>query len=116
MKKKNPRGRQIFSMQVGLGTRNIAHGPEITTVCYETKNPRSGQIFLRGGASWSPMYYADVCVTGAPAPYMVSLSEPCLLRHPTCLMFINLAKNDAGEGQNTNTLACGPNLCIKRVV
>lgn len=28
-------------------------------------------------------------------------------RHrPTCVMFINLAKNDAGEGQNTNTLAC----------
>ena len=42
------------------------------------------------------MYCADVCVTGAPAWHMVSLSEPCLLRHPTCLMFINLAKNDAG--------------------
>ena len=25
-------------------------------------------------------------------------------------MFINLAKNDAGEGQNTDTHACGPNL------
>ena len=62
------------------------------------------------------MYCADVCVTGAPAWHTVSLSEPCLLRHPTYLMFINLAKNDAGEGQNTNTLACGPNLCIKRVV
>ena len=56
------------------------------------------------------MYYADVCVTGALALHTVSLSEPCLLRHPTCLMFINLTKNDAGEGQNTNTLACGPNL------
>src|SRR6266511_4131753 len=80
------------------------------------KKPRGGQIFLRGGASWSPMYCADVCVTGAPAWHTVNLSEPCLLRHPTCLMFINLAKNDAGEGQNTNTLACGPNLCMKRVV
>ena len=53
------------------------------------------------------MYYADVCVTGAPAWHMVSLSEPYLLLHPTYLMFINLAKNDAGEGQNMNTLACG---------
>ena len=42
------------------------------------------------------MYCADVCVTGAPVWHMVSLSEPCLLRHPTCLMCINLAKNDAG--------------------
>ena len=60
------------------------------------------------------MYCADVCVTGAPAWHMVSLSELCLLRHPTYLMFINLAKDDAGEGQNTNTLACGPNLCMKK--
>ena len=62
------------------------------------------------------MYCADVCVIGAHALHMVSLSEPCLLHHLTCLMFINLAKNDAGGGQNTNTLASGPNLCIKRVV
>ena len=104
-------------MQARLGTRNIAHGPEITIVCVmKQKKPRGRQIFLRGGASGSPMYYAHICVTGAPAWHTVSLSEPCLLRHPTCLMFINLAKNDAGEGQNTNTLACGPNLCIKRVV
>ena len=62
------------------------------------------------------MYCADVCVTGAPTWHTVSLSEPFLLRHPTCVMFINLAKNDVGEGQNMNTLACGPNLCMKRVV
>ena len=62
------------------------------------------------------MYCADVCVTGAPAWHTVSLSEPCLLCHPTCLMFINLAKNDVGEGENMNTLACGPNLSMKRVV
>ena len=62
------------------------------------------------------MYCGDVGVTGAPAWHMVSLSEACVLRHLTCLMFINLAKNDAGEGQNMYTLACVPNLCIKRVV
>ena len=56
-----------------------------------------------------------MCMTGAPAWNTVSVSELCLLRHLTCLMFINFAKNDAGEGQNTNTLACGPNLCMKRV-
>ena len=49
MKKKNPRGGQIFSMQAGLGIRNIAHGPEITTVCYETKKPsKRADIFERG--------------------------------------------------------------------
>ena len=49
MKKKNPRDGQIFSMQAGLGTRNIAHGPEITTVCYETEKPsRQADIFERG--------------------------------------------------------------------
>ena len=49
MKKKNPRDGQIFSMQEGLGTRNIAHGPEITTVCYETEKPsRRADIFERG--------------------------------------------------------------------
>src|SRR5215216_5425099 len=102
-------------MQAGLGRRNIAHGPKIKTVCYETEKPsRRADIFERRSLV-EPMYCADVCVTGAPAWHMVSLSEPCLLRHTTCLMFINLAKNDAGEGQNTNTLACGPNLCMKRV-
>ena len=25
-------------------------------------------------------------------------------------------ENDAGDGQHMNTLACGPNICIKRVV
>ena len=36
-------------MQVGLGTRNIAHGPEITSVCYETEKPlRQADIFERG--------------------------------------------------------------------
>ena len=36
-------------MQAGLGTRNIAHGPEITTVCYETEKPsRRVDIFERG--------------------------------------------------------------------
>ena len=112
MKKKNPRGGQIFSMQAGLGTRNITHDPEITTVCYETEKPSKRADIFERGASWSPMYCADVCVTGAPASHMVSLSEPCLLRHPTCLMCINLAKNDTGEGQNTKTLACGPNLYV----
>ena len=62
------------------------------------------------------MYYADVCVIGVPAWRTVSFGVPCLLHTPTCLMFINLAKNDAGKGQNAKTLACGPNLCIKRVV
>ena len=36
-------------MQAGLGTRNIAHGPEITTVCYEIEKPsRQVDIFERG--------------------------------------------------------------------
>ena len=32
-------------MQAGLGTRNIAHGPEITTVCYEIAL-EAGRYFL----------------------------------------------------------------------
>ena len=36
-------------MQAELGTRNIAHGPEITTVCYETeKHSKRADIFERG--------------------------------------------------------------------
>ena len=36
-------------MQAGLGIRNIAHGLEITTVCYETEKPlRRADIFERG--------------------------------------------------------------------
>ena len=62
------------------------------------------------------MYSADVCVIGAPVWHTVSLSELGLLRHPTCLIFINLVRNETGKGQNMNTLACGPNLCMKRVL
>ena len=36
-------------MQEGLGTRNIAHGPEITTVSYEIEKPsKRANIFERG--------------------------------------------------------------------
>ncbi len=42
-------GRYFLGMQAGLGTRNIAHGPEITTVCCETEKPsRREDIFERG--------------------------------------------------------------------
>ena len=62
------------------------------------------------------MYCVDVCVTGAPVWHTVSLSEPCLLRHGDLSNVQRFGENDAGEGQNTNTLACGPNLCMERVV
>ena len=41
---------QIFSRDAGgIGNRNIAHGLEITTVCYETEKPsRRADIFERG--------------------------------------------------------------------
>ena len=62
-------------MLAGLGTRNTAYGPEITTVCYETEKPsRRAYIFERGSLE-EPNYCTDVCVTGAPAWHTVSLSE-----------------------------------------
>ena len=43
-------GRYFLGMHAGLGTRNIAHGPEITTVCYEKEKPsRRADIFDAGG-------------------------------------------------------------------
>ena len=42
-------GRYFLGMQAGLGTRNIAPVPEITTVCYEIEKPlRRADIFERG--------------------------------------------------------------------
>ena len=42
-------GRYFLGMQAGLGTRNIAHGPEITNVCYEIEKPlKRVDIFDRG--------------------------------------------------------------------
>ena len=103
-------------MQAGLRTRNIAHGPEITTVCYEIEKPsRRADIFERR-ILMEPNVLCGCVRDKGTGMHTVSLSEPCLLRHPTCLIFINLAKNDAREGQSTDALACGPNLCMKRVV
>ena len=41
-------------MQVGLGTRNIAHGPEITTVCYETEKPSKRVDIVERGSLVEP--------------------------------------------------------------
>ena len=54
-------GSYFLGMQAaGLGTRNIAHGPEITTVCYETEKPSRHTYIFGRGALWSPMYCVDV--------------------------------------------------------
>ena len=40
-------GRYFLGMQAGLGTRNVTHGLEMTTVCYETeKTLNAGRYFL----------------------------------------------------------------------
>ena len=41
-------GRYFLGMQAGLGTRNIAHGLEITTVCYEIEKPSRREDIFEG--------------------------------------------------------------------
>ena len=66
------------------------------------------------------VYCADV--TGARVWHTASLREPCLLRLQSQTVvssdssaIYKFGKN-AGKGLNTNTPACGPNICMKRVV
>ena len=47
-------------MQAGLGTRNITHGRNIITMCYQTEKWCRRVDIFEMEASWSPMYYADV--------------------------------------------------------
>ena len=77
-------------------------------------------VKVRGAQSTVLMWVT----AGARAWHMGSLTKPCLLRTQSqtvstsnsCAIYKFGKKNNAGEGQNTNTLACGPNICMKRVV
>jgi hypothetical protein len=62
-------------------------------------------------------------VIGAGARHMGSPREPCLLHTRSQMVAASdsstvykFGKKNTGKGQNTNTLASGPNICMKRVV
>ena len=62
-------------------------------------------------------------VTGAGARHTGSPREPCLSRTRSQTVaasdlsaIYKFDPKNAGKGQNMNTLACGPNICMKRVV